>query len=260
MPHLPVELVRMIVLYVAREHKRLFPLLFVSKEFLHETSRIIYRCIFIGTQHKRHQLPLNNAAKRSYYASLVEEITIGSSRLYNDIRRILHAVMNLRHLRLLETDTSTLQYILRPDYPFRIHTFECRVTRNPRLTEFIESQPSIKTIGCCRSVGLGPLAGRDDLARSSSLPSLQNIYAGDALLSSELFEHGNIKRIDIGGEPSKLLRIPNEPTEASRRVVSLRLPAASARISVILNFFPNVQYLDGCWILVSLSCHLSFPY
>ena len=254
MPHLPLELVRMVVTNVATVQAPLHPLLFVSKEFLHEACRELYRHVVIKETHKRQQLPMNNATKRSYYASLVENITIHSCRLFNDIRRILHTVQNLKTLEILGKDFSTIQYVLRPDYPFELDSFTCDIHDHPRLIEFVQSQPTIRTIfwdpGFYRTLP----AFRTAVEAANFLPNLENMKTEILFLSSGMFSVSKVKRLHLDASNCYYNVHPllTESTVASRNVTSLVLLSDAFSLDRILVFFPNLRYLEGNWSFVSL--------
>ena len=254
MPHLPLELVRMIITNVATDQAPLHPLLLISREFLHEACRALYRHIVIKTTHKRYQLPMNSATKRSYYASLVERVTIHSCRLFNDIRRILHSVYNLKTLEILGRDISDIQYVLRPDYPFHLDSFACNIIRHERLTEFFQSQPSIKTVTWDPACLWTPVAYKTTVAEATSLPNVENIKTKVIFVSSDMFSMGNIRRLFLQSTAHwyNYNLLSAESTTASRNVTSLVLFPDACSLQRILSFFPNVRYLDGNWSLVSL--------
>ena len=252
MLHLPLEIVRIIV-ECARYESRLFPLLFVSKEFLHETCRVLYRHIYIKSSHKRHHLPLNSAVKRSYYASLVKTIIIDSCRLHNDIRRILYATHNLKTLEIFDWDFSNIQFILRTDYPFQLGCFTYVLGRHERLTEFLESQPSIKTLYWFPRPFVAD--ARTSLVETSSLPGLENYCTSVPLMESRLFLDGKLKRLFT----DECIQLPKEPTAASRHITSVALRDTSmVTLDDVLAFFPNVRYLDGDWSVVSAFPNYSY--
>ena len=257
MPHLPLELVRMIVSNVAASHEPLYPLLLISKEFLNEACQELYRHIVIKADDKRYQLPLNNAKKRSYYASLVKHITIESCRLWKDILRILKAVVNLKTLEILGDlhDHWDAEHIIRPDYSFELDSFACNAMHYERLIEFFQSQPTIKTIAWdptppWQSIGATP-------ADHSCFPHLENMKTRVSILGSDIFTNGKIRRLYI--EPYSKWQgnsLPGGvPLAASRYVKSLVLLTTSAEsnLASALGLFPFVKYLDGYWSLVSCS-------
>ena len=256
MSHLPVELCSMIVSHFADDRQTLLSLLLVSRNFLHEACRFLYRAIYIQKDHQRDHhvhVPLSNPTERAYYASLVRSLTIDPRTVsHTSIRRLLSSTTNLEDLHFTtELTHNDVLAILRWKYPFKLKTLSIHARFHPILLAFFKSQSNIRTLAW------DPIQSPAQCLPSDArlLPNVTSLKTwGSAIMDSPWFmEITNVRHLCISAARGGYVDLHRQASKGSERITSLRLHKfiQKTQVSLISTLFPNLQYLDARFMEVS---------
>ena len=247
MTHLPLEICQMIVQNVSDDRPTLTALLLVSKNFLNEACRELYKTIYVRAGQTRNRLPLNNPIKRSYYGSLVRSLTFEPRVFYHtNVRQILLSTSNLKELHLLDQRLkNNVPQLLRTDYTFQLTALTVHARFNTKLLAFFLTHSEIRVLAW------NPIDLADAVPSfvdgQPILPKVVSLKTSSSILDSPWFDQQvTVRHLWLASHPWAYVSFDRQQTEASRRVTSVRFPlgAPIPYLNRITMLFPNLRYLD----------------